>query len=331
MLKSLTPCYLLDSLAHLSWTPLQISHTTLVFDGGSKHTPPLTEPIKSEGLRHPWVSLRIVDGDLYVPDEPNPKFGLIYDVPVGFHTPFIQPPRKETLSMTGLCNFEMSRHFCECLNSAYAAQKTPYVRGVRKVMFSSKKNCLLGTQPKRGNRGIREKTYHASIMPPAHWDFIIKVMKSYEKAYCSFIPTNELVRDKCAREVVEIPHLSQITNDGKRCQHFGGMVFGINVHLNAHTDDDFGRCVVSVHVDNRRYCENDDPIVYFCFPRLGCAVPLRPGDAMIFNANEPHGISSKVNNDDSLYCVSMYLKTSLIGLNDNSIELTPMQDLILKP
>ena len=103
------------------------------------------------------------------------------------------------------------------------------------------------------------------------------------------------------------------------------------MHLNAHTDDDFGRCVVSVHVDNRRYCENDDPIVYFCFPRLGCAVPLRPGDAMIFNANEPHGISSKVNNDDSLYCVSMYLKTSLIGLNDNSMELTPMQDLILKP
>jgi len=198
-------------------------------------------------------------------------------------------------------------------------------------MFSSKKNCLLGTQPKRGNRGIREKTYHASIMPPSHWDFIIKVMKSYEKAYCSFIPTNELVRDKCAREVVEIPHLSQISNDGKRCQHFGGMVFGINVHLNAHTDDDFGRCVVLVHVDNRWYCENDDPIVYFCFPRLGCAVPLRPGDAMIFNANEPHGISSKVNNDDSLYCVSMYLKTSLIGLNDNSIELTPMQDLILKP
>ena len=119
---------------------------------------------------------------------------------------------------------------------------------------------------------------------------------------------DELVRDKCAREVVEIPHLSQISNSGKRCQHFGGMVFGINVHLNAHTDDDFGRCVVSVHVDNRQYSDNDDTIAYFCFPRLGCAVPLRPGDAMIFNTNEPPAISSKVNNDDLLYCVSMYLK-----------------------
>ena len=102
------------------------------------------------------------------------------------------------------------------------------------------------------------------------------------------------------------------------------------MHLNAHTDDDFGRCVVSVHVDSRQYSENDDPIAYFCFPRLGCAVPLYLGDAMIFNAKETHAISSKVNNDDLLYCVSMYLKTSLIGFNDNVIELTPMQDLILK-
>ena len=86
---------------------------------------------------------------------------------------------------------------------------------------------------------------------------------------------------------------------------------------------------MSVHVDDRQYRDDDDPVAYFCFPRLGCAVPLQPGDTMIFNANEPHAISSKVNNNDKLYCVSMYLKTSLIGLNDNSIKLTPMKELIL--
>ena len=74
---------------------------------------------------HRWVSLRVVDSELYVPDEPNPEFGLIYDVPVGFRTPFLQPPRKATLSITGMGNIEMSHHFCECLRSAYAAQKAP--------------------------------------------------------------------------------------------------------------------------------------------------------------------------------------------------------------
>ena len=142
MNNSLTSCYLLNSLDNLSWTPLQISNTTLVFDGGSKHTPPLTKLINPDGLRHPWVSLRIVDGDLYVHNKPNPEFGLIYDVPVGFHTPFLRPPRKATLSITGMDNFETSHHFFECLCSAYAAQKAPYVRRGEKGDVFNKEELL---------------------------------------------------------------------------------------------------------------------------------------------------------------------------------------------
>ena len=40
---------------------------------------------------------------------------------------------------------------------------------------------------------------------------------------------------------------------------------------------------------------NNDVIAYFCFPTLGVAVPLRPGDNFMFNALIPHCISSRCN------------------------------------
>ena len=112
------------------------------------------------------------------------------------------------------------------------------------------------------------------------------------------------------------------------CLHFGALSFGINIHLSAHTDDDFGMSVATVHLQNRQYTLHDDIIVYFCFPRIGCAVPMRPGNLLIFNAKEPHAVSSRTNQNDEIYCVSMYLKTAVVGLNDNIIQLTPMEDLI---
>jgi len=32
------------------------------------------------------------------------------------------------------------------------------------------------------------------------------------------------------------------------------------------------------------YKIDDDVVVYFCFPTLGVAVPLRPGDFLLFNS-----------------------------------------------
>jgi hypothetical protein len=54
-------------------------------------------------------------------------------------------------------------------------------------------------------------------------------------------------------------------------------------------------------------------------------VALRPGDLLIFNALEPHAISSRCHKSDKLLCVSMYLKTAVVGLNNNDIKLTEKQ------
>ena len=75
--------------------------------------------------------------------------------------------------------------------------------------------------------------------------------------------------------------------------------------------------IVQVHMD-RLYHEDDLIVCYFCFPRIGAAVALRPGDFFMFNPQEPHCISSRCKSDDQVYSISCYLKTRVVGLNDNS-------------
>ena len=44
--------------------------------------------------------------------------------------------------------------------------------------------------------------------------------------------------------------------------------------------------------DIDRYAENDTVVAYFCFPTRGVAIPMRPGDFLLFDATLPHSISS---------------------------------------
>ncbi len=57
---------------------------------------------------------------------------------------------------------------------------------------------------------------------------------------------------------------------------------------------------------------------FFAFPQIGIAVPLQPGDTLMFNPQEPHCISLRCSKDDNIYCISSYLKTQVVGLNDNN-------------
>ncbi len=67
-------------------------------------------------------------------------------------------------------------------------------------------------------------------------------------------------------------------------------------------------------------------ITHFCFPTLGVAVPLRPGDFLMFNgARIPHCISSGCKQSDHIMALTMYLKTAVVGMNNNDLDLTPAQ------
>jgi hypothetical protein len=108
----------------------------------------------------------------------------------------------------------------------------------------------------------------------------------------------------------------------KSARYYNAAGFGINVFLRCHIDKDFTMSIVQVHLDEIMY-QNDDQIVcFFAFPQIGIAVPLRPGDTHMFNPQEPHCISLRCNKDDNIYCISSYLKTQVVGLNDNSDKVT---------
>jgi ectoine hydroxylase-related dioxygenase (phytanoyl-CoA dioxygenase family) len=86
---------------------------------------------------------------------------------------------------------------------------------------------------------------------------------------------------------------------------------------------------MTVHVKGKKYLPDNGIVAYFCFPRLGIAVPLRPGDALIFNPKEDHAVSSRFENKTEIYTISFYLQTAVVGLNNIDLELKPHQKMIL--
>ena len=91
-------------------------------------------------------------------------------------------------------------------------------------------------------------------------------------------------------------------------KYFGGIAFGCTVFLCCHTDDDFTLSMAHILLDGSDVYALDD---------LGVAVPMRPGDFLLFNSRIPHCISSRCRYADKIMCISMFLKTAVVGLNNN--------------
>ena len=97
----------------------------------------------------------------------------------------------------------------------------------------------------------------------------------------------------------------------------------------AHSDDDAYFTALTVNVKKKGAAEatvpmEDMPICqYFCFPELGLAVALRPGDVLFFNPVKMHCCSLKTAAyaDYDVHISSYYLKAGHIGLNNNSLPL----------
>lgn len=84
----------------------------------------------------------------------------------------------------------------------------------------------------------------------------------------------------------------------------------------SHVDDDF---FLSFHQINVKGRYGDAEIVhYFCFPSLRVAVPLCPGDILIFNPHVHHCLSSKTSaySQDRVHVSTFYVKTRHISGND---------------
>ena len=109
---------------------------------------------------------------------------------------------------------------------------------------------------------------------------------------------------------------------------YGAYACGMHVFLQAHNDNDLTYSAVSPYMRSPSLI-NDCPVVHFSCPRFDIVIPLRPGNVLFFNPKEPDCISSRSHTEDNFYCLSLYLKSANIGLNNNDKPLTPSEASLL--
>ena len=116
-------------------------------------------------------------------------------------------------------------------------------------------------------------------------------MKRAETSFCSIADHCVLSHLHHAKKLVPFKTFTSTVDKTSSfsSDFFGGIAFGSNVFLRCHTDADFTMSITQAFLKGiPEYHLKDDVIAYFCFPTLGVAVPLPPGDYFMFNALIPH-------------------------------------------
>ena len=104
--------------------------------------------------------------------------------------------------------------------------------------------------------------------------------------------------------------------------------FGSNNLLPLHIDEDMFLSIVHVHclkdicvdIGINSYEFTSDVVKYFTFEN-GVSVGMRSGDLLVFNPSVPHCVSSCTDKyiNESVYCMSHYFKSLVVGRNNNKI------------
>ncbi len=247
----------------------------------------------------------------------NPNIGLRYSHPGNGSPIFVHLPSVDSLNM-----MRDSRYICSAVRSCAKNQRTTLSRGTQNHVFleDNHKYCCIGSQPCRAERGVRSGSYRLKNgFQSKEWDVIHNVLRRSEYAFDRYMDTEVIQHITAAKQRVNYRTMEPLLQSSgvKLGRIYNGMGFGINVYLRSHTDQDFMMSIVQAHIDEHCYIASDKITCYFAFPQIGTAVTLCPGDFLIFNPQEPHSISSRCNAKDDVYCISSYLKTAVVGLNDN--------------
>ena len=300
------------------FSPSFLKDNIVVFDGGMESS---TAGAPPDNTIQEWECIPVVDGPLVICDPPSKDEGLMF-LSNGDEQPrFILLPRSEAVSINangrGLCS-SMGR---------IAKKQASISRGSSKTVFGGNKYCCIGAKANRSSPGVTPGLFKLDGLYQEDWDCVVRAVKRCEHAFFSYASSDTIAHIREARNLVHWEGIYSSGIDGMSDSAiYNGIAFGINVFLRAHVDDDFTYSVIQVHVDEVDYTVHDDVVCYFCFPRLGVAVPLRPGDFLLVNALEYHCLSSRCAEEQNLFCVSSYLKTAVVGGNDNSKVLNHEED-----
>ena len=245
--------------------------------------------------------------------------------------PFILMPREDDLLSTGIhAKKYRKKTVYNSFSALEWATRTTMIRGPHcQIITEEGKNyACAGSSNRRAGTGVRDHHYALEKVVLEQQQCILKYFKGVEHLFMNYMNTYSITQMRHSIDLVDSKTFTPTKDVGHR-SIYQGLAFSINVHLNCHQDKDFTYCAVTVHTRDE-YNYEHDIVAYFAFPNLGLAIPLRPGDQLFFNPDEPHMVSSRCRNSDEVYCVSFYLKSSLFGLNDHPMPLLPSEKNLLK-
>ena len=210
------------------------------------------------------------------------------------------------------------------------------IRGHVKTIFGDKHQRVqyntLGVRPNRAGTEVIDLDPWAETIGRKHWKNVMGMVRQAELLFESFAPDEVIQHIQSAKDVVPFTTMCAPRITDRDCDVLTRAIPPAkycNVFLRCHTDNDFTLSVAHILLDGMdSYNLDDDIVVYFCFPTLGVAVPMRPGDFLLFNAKIPHCISTRRLAEHKIMCISLYLKTLVVGGHNNSIPTTDAQDLL---
>ena len=299
-------------------TKQEIESEIVVVDGGNSNAPPIKPPSGVRWRRIPVSAFRLVD-------EYRPNIGLIHPTIDGIF-PFIRLPRQMSLNIIGKCDLQKIYNtltICENL------RRSPLLRGKSKQVFTDYGKpihyTVVGVQPSRNSKEVKSHPSFMKSLPDSHWRTFVWMMKRAEESFRQFAEHAVISNLFHARKLVPFNTFTSATTNYE-ADYFGSIGYGTNVFLRCHTDQDFTMSIIQVLLKGRtRYNLDDDIIVHFCLPTIGVAIPLRPGDYLLFNPKLPHCLSSRCAFEDEVISTSTYLKTAIVGMNNNDSPLTKEQ------
>ncbi len=296
-----------------------IKEQSIVFDGGSEDTPCIQPP---DGVQ--WCCIR-VGMEIYIEDELNPQVGLTYSW-INNALPFIRLPQASALGIFGDCNLTKiiyALDACLKIKKSYRGDK----KRISSDLGEHIKFCCAGIQVSRNSKEVHDHAPFMKNLSQHHWNEITWIMRSAEE--CFEMINDHQVLSQMHHAKKQVPFKTMTTPSsvgGSSFWCYASMAIGCNVFLPCHTDQDFTMSIVQAFLCGvKKYDVDDSIVVYFCFPTLGVAILLRPGDYLIFNPLIPHCVSSRCNHTQDVLLVTMYLKTAVVGLNNNDIDITQAQ------
>ena len=188
----------------------------------------------------------------------------------------------------------------------------------------------LGSKARRNAVGVSPHQAGLFNVPVEAQQSLRTYVVESEALFDRFVPACEEAKVREGIHLNEATTLSMPAIPGWKSKYYNSIAgchggVALAMHVN---QGDFGMGHISVQME--KVPDGNPILVYFCFPTLGFAVPLRHNEHMLFNPMVPHMLSTVRSLEHRILPLSMYLKKDAMGLNNNKLPLSSKHKLIQK-